>query len=51
MLNVETGDVEEGNYKHPSSLYSLCAMQQGAASGDEDGTVKLWDFRLGFKNF
>lgn len=46
VLNVETGDVEEGNYKHPSSLYSLCAMQQGAASGDEDGTVKLWDFRM-----
>lgn len=30
---------------HPSALYSVVALQHGAVSGDEDGTLKLWDFR------
>jgi len=30
---------------HPSPLYSLAPTNHGAVSGDEDGTVKLWDFR------
>lgn len=45
VLNIETGQVEEGSYKHPSSLYSMCSLEHGAASGDEDGCVKIWDFR------
>lgn len=30
---------------HDSPLYSLAPMEHGAVSGDENGTVKLWDFR------
>jgi len=30
---------------HPAPLYALAPMIHGAVSGDEDGTVKLWDFR------
>ena len=30
----------------PSPLYTLAPLEHGAVSGDEDGTVKIWDFRL-----
>jgi len=29
----------------PSPLYTLAPLEHGAVSGDEDGTVKIWDFR------
>nr|ALS04485.1 WD repeat-containing protein 55 [Acartia pacifica] len=46
LFNVETGKVTSGDVmSHPSPLYSLLSMENGAVSGDEDGTVKLWDFR------
>jgi len=30
---------------HDAPLYSLAPLEHGAVSGDENGTVKLWDFR------
>jgi WD40 repeat protein len=30
---------------HTSPLYSLAPLEHGCLSGDENGTVRLWDFR------
>eukprot|EP00088_Acartia_fossae_P043225 TRINITY_DN4550_c0_g1_i5.p1 TRINITY_DN4550_c0_g1~~TRINITY_DN4550_c0_g1_i5.p1 ORF type:complete len:490 (-),score=137.15 TRINITY_DN4550_c0_g1_i5:1909-3378(-) len=48
---VKVVDVETWNLmmkeplSHPSPLYSLAPLSNGCVSGDEDGTVKFWDFR------
>ncbi len=46
MLDQESWAVSWKNTTaHTSPLYSLAPLDQGCLSGDEDGTVRLWDFR------
>ena len=46
MLDQESWTVGWKNATaHTSPLYSLAHIEHGCLSGDEDGTVRLWDFR------